>query len=58
MDCVSSATYWKDRLLQHLQLAYAETDAPEWNGTVGDKVLVIGHTDAEDVSWVEQYLPE
>ena len=57
-SCTDSALYWKDRLLRYMQLAYYETEAPAWNGTYGDKVLVIGHTDAEDVTWVEQYLPE
>ena len=56
-DCVDTAAYYKDRLLQQLQIAHVH-EPPAWNGTVGDKIIIMAHTNSEDVSWVEKHLPE
>ena len=57
-DCLDTAVYFKDRILQSLRIAYKDDELPIWNGTVGDKVIIMAHTNSEDVSWVEHYLPE
>ena len=55
-DRIGTARYVKERILKALHLAY--DDVPIWDGKVGDKVIVMAHTYAEDVSWVEKELPE
>jgi hypothetical protein len=32
--------------------------SPEWNGTIGDKIVVMSHMAHENVSWVKTELPE
>ena len=55
-DSKGSISFMKDSILKGLRLSYQ--DSFKWDGKVGDKVIVMAHTYQEDVSWVEEHLPE
>ena len=55
-DRKGSIVYLKDKILNGLGVSYQ--DSFRWDGKVGDKVIVMAHTMKEDVSWVEEHLPE
>ena len=52
---MDSATYVKDTLHDKV---YGSPKEPVWDGVVGDKVIVMAKTPAQDTTWVEQRLPE
>jgi hypothetical protein len=53
---MDSAQYLKDTI--HDSIYGADDTVPSWDGTVGDKVIVMAKMPDEDASWVEQKLPE
>ena len=57
-DRIATAKYLRDHILRSLHLAY-DTEKPiQLHGEVGDKIIVMAHTQNEDVSWVKEQLPD
>ena len=53
---MDTGRYLKEKVKQ--QWKPTAWDIPNWNGTVGDKVIVTSQIDYENTSWVGNKLPE
>ena len=57
-SCITTAYFFRDYILRSLHLAFPLDTVFASDDILLDRIIVIAHTDKEDVAWVKKRLPE
>lgn len=57
-SCVTTAYFFRDYILRSLHLAFPLTDVSASKDILLDRIIVVAHTNQEDVAWVKRRLSE